>query len=157
MGSLLKKPNVQYLIERAVAQIVRRFRPEKVILFGSHVRGNVTPESDIDLLVIMDYEGSKLDKMVELRGALSGVTIPIDILLTTPEDFAWRKEIVGTLEWPAFREGKVMYARYAVITRYPQAGLTISLREARSAVAAARRIRTEARRVLPRAALRKSN
>jgi len=59
----------------------------------------------------MEFEGSKLDKMVELRGALRGITTPIDILLTTPEDFAWRKEVVGTLEWPAFREGRVIYAR----------------------------------------------
>lgn len=48
------------------------------------------------------------------------------------------------------------FATYAVVARYPMAGLTISPRQARSAVAAARRIRTEARRSLPKAALRKN-
>lgn len=106
-----KKTSIQLLVERAIARIARRFRPEKIILFGSHARGDSTPESDIDLLVIMEFDGSKLDKMVELRGALRGINAPMDILLTTPEDFEWRKQIVGTIEWPAFREGKVVYAR----------------------------------------------
>ncbi|MCA1853918.1 MAG: hypothetical protein LC647_16450 [Beggiatoa sp.] len=33
-----------------------------------------------------------------------------DIIVTTPEEFAWRKEIPGTIERPAEREGKVLYA-----------------------------------------------
>jgi hypothetical protein len=49
--------------------------------------------------------------MVELRGTLSEIAVPVDILVTTPGDFAWRKDVVGTIEWPAFREGKVLYAR----------------------------------------------
>ena len=48
---------------------------------------------------------------LEIRGTLHDIHIPIDILVTTPEDFAWRKDYVGTIEWPAAREGKVLYAR----------------------------------------------
>jgi predicted nucleotidyltransferase len=98
-------------IARLVQRIVQQFDPEQVILFGSHARGDAGPDSDIDLLVVMDVKGSRLDKSVEIRLALREFLGPMDILVTTPEDFAWRKDVVGTIEWPAAREGKVLYAR----------------------------------------------
>jgi len=42
-----------------VQRIVRRFRPERVILFGSHARGEAGPDSDVDLLIVMPVEGSR--------------------------------------------------------------------------------------------------
>jgi len=49
-------------IERMVRRIVRQFRPERVILFGSHARGEAGPDSDVDLLVVMRVEGSRREK-----------------------------------------------------------------------------------------------
>jgi predicted nucleotidyltransferase len=98
-------------IQEMVNRIVERFDPEKIILFGSHARGDAGPDSDVDLLVVMSVVGSKRDKMVEIGVALHDITLPKDIIVTTPEDFEWRKEIVGTIERPAVREGKVLYAR----------------------------------------------
>jgi predicted nucleotidyltransferase len=106
-----KKVDVQTHIDRMLKRIVKRFRPERVILFGSHARGDAGPESDVDILVVMDFEGSKLQRMLELRETLRDIPVPVDILVTRPADFAWRKDVVGTIEWPAFREGKVLYAR----------------------------------------------
>ncbi len=107
-----KKPiNVHAQIERIVKRIVKKFRPEKIILFGSQAHGDAGPDSDIDLLVVMDFEGSKLDMMVDLQGTVDPIVVRMDILVTTPKDFAWRKDVVGTIEWPACREGKVLYAR----------------------------------------------
>ncbi len=111
MPRTAKKPNIQAIIDRMVKRIVKRFRPEKVILFGSHARGDAREDSDVDFLVVMDFEGSKLDRVLEIRAALYGFRMPIDIKITRPEDFDWRKEIVGTIEWPAAKEGKVLYAR----------------------------------------------
>jgi predicted nucleotidyltransferase len=102
---------VQAQIDRMVKRIVARFHPEQVILFGSHARGEAGPDSDVDLLVVMDFEGSAREKRLEIQFALFDVPFPLDVIVTRPDDFAWRKDIVGTIEWPAVREGKVLYAR----------------------------------------------
>ena len=98
-------------IRQMVRRIVSRFRPEMIILFGSHARGDAGPDSDVDLLVVMPVSGSKREKQIEIRLALRSFRIPKDIVVTTPEEFAWRKEVPGTIERPAAREGKVLYAR----------------------------------------------
>ncbi len=98
-------------IDRMVQRIVAKFQPEQVILFGSQAHGDATADSDVDLLVVMDFEGTARDKRLEIRAALHDILVPKDIIVTRPADFAWRKEIVGTIEWPAAREGKVLYSR----------------------------------------------
>ena len=104
-------PTIDDAIDSMVRRIVRRFRPERVILFGSRARGQARPDSDVDLLVVMPVEGLKHRKQVEIRVALHDIRVPKDIIVTTPEDFAWRKDVIGTIEYPAVREGKVLYAR----------------------------------------------
>jgi predicted nucleotidyltransferase len=98
-------------IEKMVARIVRRFAPEKIILFGSHARGDAGPDSDVDLLVVMPVAGSEREKAIEIGVALHDIPIPKDVVVVRPEEFQWRKDTIGTLEWPAWREGKVVYAR----------------------------------------------
>jgi uncharacterized protein len=105
-----KISGVKACIDSMVKRIAKKFRPEQIILFGSQARGDAGPDSDVDLLVVLDFEGTALDMAVEIRLALHNILIPTDILVTRPEDFAWRKEVVGTIEWAAAREGKVLYA-----------------------------------------------
>jgi predicted nucleotidyltransferase len=100
----------QKLIREMVDRIVRQFEPEKVILFGSYATGKAGPDSDVDLLVIMSFSGSKRLKRLEVRMALHDIVASKDIVVVTPEEFASRKDIVGTIEYPASREGKVLYA-----------------------------------------------
>ena len=107
----MKKKSVTKDIQRMVNRIVKKFRPERVILFGSHARGEGRPDSDVDLLIVMPVEGSRRDKAIEIGVALHDVRAPKDIIVTTPEDFAWRKEIAGTIERPATKEGKTLYAK----------------------------------------------
>jgi uncharacterized protein len=98
-------------IRRMAKRIVSLFQPERIILFGSHARGEAGPDSDVDLLVVMEVEGSKLEKSIDIGVALHDFAVAKDILISRPEEFAWRKECVGTIERPAVREGKVLYAR----------------------------------------------
>lgn len=53
-----------------VRRIVERFDPERIILFGSHARGEATEDSDVDLMVVLRNVVSKREKAIEIRGAL---------------------------------------------------------------------------------------
>lgn len=98
-------------IAQMVKVIVKKFKPEQIILFGSQARGDAGPDSDVDLLVVMDVEGSIVEQRLEVRQALHRIPAPVDIIISPPSEFAWRKDVVGTIEWPATREGKVLYVR----------------------------------------------
>ena len=91
--------------------IVRRFRPDSILLFGSCARGTDTINSDVDLLVVMSAPKSKRQRAFEIRKALRGIRVPKDIVVTTPEEFAWRKDVPGTIEYPALHEGDVLYEK----------------------------------------------
>ncbi len=94
-----------------VRRIVAEFDPDKIILFGSHARGQAGPDSDVDLLVVMPVKGSKRAKQLEIRAVVRDVHVPKDIIVSRTEEFQWRKDTVGTIEYPAVREGKILYAR----------------------------------------------
>ena len=98
-------------IRKMVDRIVKKFDPEAIILFGSHARGEGGSDSDVDLLVVMAVEGSKQDARLQIRRELRNIRIPKDIVVSRPDEFAWRKEVVGTIEYPAAREGDVLYAK----------------------------------------------
>jgi predicted nucleotidyltransferase len=98
-------------IKKIVERVVSRFSPEKIILFGSYAQGNTGPDSDLDLLIAMPVNGSKLQKAVEIGVALHDIAIAKDLIVVTPQKFEWRKDVIGTIEWPAARQGKVLYAR----------------------------------------------
>jgi predicted nucleotidyltransferase len=98
-------------IRRIMRRIVNEFHPHKIILFGSHARGTAARDSDVDLLVMMPVPGSKRAQAVEIATALHDIDIGKDIFVTTPEEFEWRRHVVGTVERAADREGKVLYAR----------------------------------------------
>ena len=71
-------------IEEFGRLIGREFGAERVILFGSYARGQVTVDSDVDLLVIIPFEGRSIDKSVEIRMKLRP-KFPVDLLVRTPE------------------------------------------------------------------------
>lgn len=100
-------------IEALVDKIVREFNPNKIILFGSYARGTATADSDVDLLIIMPIQGSKREKRIEIRVAVSEIPLSKDIFVETPEEFDRYKDIIGTIAHPAFKEGKILYERAA--------------------------------------------
>ena len=98
-------------INRIAEEIVRRFQPLKLILFGSHARGDAGPDSDIDFLVVLPEVTDKRRAAVESRRALADFPVPKDIIVTSPAEIAARGHLVGTVLRPALREGKVLYER----------------------------------------------
>jgi uncharacterized protein len=108
-----KKEPVQEKIEELVSRIVERFRPEKIILFGSHARGTAGQDSDADILVVMPVKGSKRKKATEIDVALVGLDLPVDVIVVTPEELERNKNQIGTIIYPALQEGKVLYEKAA--------------------------------------------
>ena len=92
-------------------RIVRDFSPLRVILFGSHARGEAGPHSDIDLLVVLSEVADKRQTTIEILRALRDRLIPTDIVVTTPDEITRRGDLIGTVLRPALREGKVLYER----------------------------------------------
>ena len=105
------KRQTERLIKEMVRRIVARFNPEKVILFGSYARGMAGTDSDVDLLVVMRVKGSKRKTQLRIRTALHDILLPKDVIVSDVAEFDWRKDVVGTIEWPAAHEGKVLYAK----------------------------------------------
>jgi len=108
-----QKESVQEKIDDLARRIVERFRPEKIILFGSHARGTAGQDSDADILVVMPVKGSKRKKATEIDVALVGLDLPVDLIVVTPEELERNKNQIGTIVYPALREGKVLYEKAA--------------------------------------------
>ncbi len=104
---------IQGVLHRIVERIKERFRPEKIILFGSYVRGTPTADGDADLLIVMNVLGSKRRAAVEIDLLLVGIPIPTDIIVVTPEEVERHRNCAGTVIREAIREGKVIYERAA--------------------------------------------
>ena len=91
------------------AQIIEKYRPEKIILFGSAARGEFRPESDIDLLIIKKdtpYYGE--DRIRELSRLIDR-DVPLDLLVYRPEEFEKRLSMRDPFLKAILKEGKVLH------------------------------------------------
>jgi len=99
------------VLEQATERLVRRFDPDKVILFGSSARGTADDRSDVDLLVVTEISGSRRALMVAMDRELRGLGFARDIVVLTPDEFETDRHIPGTVARPAAQEGRVLYER----------------------------------------------
>ncbi len=98
-----------------LAEIVRRLvgplRPERVYLFGSRARDDVTEESDYDILVVLPGSGETPRQLTaDARNLLWGLGVPVDVLLWTQGEFDRRLSVIASLPATVVREGKLLYA-----------------------------------------------
>ena len=100
--------DVQAQIKSLCKQIVDSFRPQKIILFGSYAYGIPTPNSDIDLLVVMPFEGRVHEQAVKIRKDLN-TTMPLDLLVRTPEQVQERVDMEDFFMREIVEQGKVLY------------------------------------------------
>jgi predicted nucleotidyltransferase len=77
---MVEMDQVRELTER----IVQHFQPERIILFGSYARGAPGEDSDVDLLVVMPFEGRSLGKALEILNAAKPC-FALDLIVRTPE------------------------------------------------------------------------
>ena len=79
----------------------------RIILFGSHARGDARPDSDLDFLVIEPRVADHRDEMVRLEGVLEPLDVEADVLVTTRASFDEWHDTPGTVLYEAAKEGRV--------------------------------------------------
>ncbi len=97
------------LLQKIVGRLLEVGQPDRIILFGSAARGQMTPDSDIDLLVLEASPKQPRQESVLLRNALRGLGYPFDVMVMATERFEETKEIIGGLAYPAHKYGRVIY------------------------------------------------
>ena len=96
-------------IEEAGRRIAAAAPPgARIILFGSHARGEATAQSDLDILVIEPEVESATKESVRLRRSLSDLRIPADIVVVDEDRARRRAKVAGTMVERALREGRVL-------------------------------------------------
>jgi predicted nucleotidyltransferase len=96
-------------IKRYCDAIARAFRPEKIILFGSHAYGRPHRDSDVDVLVIMpDAKRHGRRPSLTIRRKIPA-GFPVDILVKEPRDIAERLREGDSLLEEIVNRGRVMY------------------------------------------------
>ena len=95
-------------IENLCQRIGETFKPEKIILFGSHAYGQPSPDSDLDLLVVMQFEGEPVNQAIKISRRLN-LVLPLDLLVRTREQVAERLAIGDFFMREIVERGKVMY------------------------------------------------
>ena len=98
------------LLEEILRRVVEVAHPDRIILFGSAARGELGPDSDIDLLVVKSDVAHRRKLAQDIHARLYGVLAPVDVLVLTPEDLVALRGKVGSIIGPALEEGKVVYA-----------------------------------------------
>ncbi|RKY89961.1 nucleotidyltransferase domain-containing protein [candidate division KSB1 bacterium] len=74
------------MIEKMVKKIVKYYKPEKIILFGSYAYGASDSDSDVDLLIIKDVDLPRYQRGKYIRKFLTEFRFPKDIIIYTPEE-----------------------------------------------------------------------
>ena len=98
----------QKTISAFALQIAKKFKPQKIILFGSYAYGKPKKESDVDMLVIMSFEGKGSRKASEIL-IETDPRFPIDLLVRTPDQIERRLELGDFFIREITQKGKVLY------------------------------------------------
>ena len=113
----LEKPLIGGLIpEETIADVVQTIAdnclPEKIILFGSYATGNPTPDSDLDILVIMASEQpQRVKRAIPIHQLFRPKPCSMDIMVYTPSEVTYWNGTANHIVTEALRTGKVLYER----------------------------------------------
>ena len=95
----------------ALARVIaEEFRPLRIVLFGSHARGEATPESDIDLFVEMETDARPPERVADVVALFGLRPWPLDVVVYTPAEVRRLRGLPGGLLATLEAEGRVLYA-----------------------------------------------
>ena len=93
-------------------KIVKKLKPEKIILFGSYAWGKPAEDSDVDLLIVKNSRKKKIDRIREVREIISDSDVPVDVLVYTPDEIKKSINESGNLFIEdIIRNGKTIYEK----------------------------------------------
>ena len=102
-------------IERQLHGVTRRLvealQPERIVLFGSQAYGRPSPESDVDLLIVMNSDERPAARAARVSRLLRPRPFPIDALVRTPEEIKHRLEMGDQFIHMILERGRVLYER----------------------------------------------
>jgi len=90
---------------------VEAFDPLRIVVFGSYARGEARPGSDLDLLVVLPDVENKREAAIAMRRVLPGLQVAKDVVVTTPDEAARRRDSTWHIVGSALREGKTVYRK----------------------------------------------
>ncbi len=97
-------------LDELVRRIVDAVHPLRIILFGSAARGEMGPDSDVDVLVVMPEGTHCLHTAQYLHGMMYGLSFAVDILVATPDILDRYGSTIGLVYRTVLREGRELYA-----------------------------------------------
>ena len=102
---------VRKTILRMADKIVKEYRPEKIILFGSYAYGEARKDSDVDLLIIKNTDKRPIDRWIEVKRLLRDIsrTLPVSPLVYTEKEIEERNAIKDFFIEEIFENGEVLY------------------------------------------------
>jgi len=95
-------------IQEIARQIVERFQPQKIFLFGSHASGATTEDSDVDLLVVMEGDKQPLHLAAQVAAAVDH-PFPLDILVFKPSEWEASLKRKGVFATEVMAKGVILY------------------------------------------------
>ena len=101
----------QALLDDIVSRIVKAVDPERIVLFKSHARGSARPDSDLDLLVVMDSPLPRHRRVVPIPKALEGDMISRDVVPYTPAEIEEWRGVPAAFITSIMAEGRTLYAK----------------------------------------------
>lgn len=102
---------VKEKLPHVVQRLVEALQPEKIVLFGSYAYGTPTPDSDVDLLVVMETCAPDKERYLSVCRLLRPRPFPVDILVRTPQEIARALEKGDFFIQEIVSQGKVLYER----------------------------------------------
>lgn len=103
-------PVAQEVLDEIVRRIVETAHPHRIILFGSAARGDIVPDSDLDLLVVMPDGTHRRHTATEIFRSLRGIGFPKDVVVVTDGDVRDYRHNPSLVLRPALEEGIELYA-----------------------------------------------
>jgi uncharacterized protein len=98
-------------IQELSQRIAREFQPDRIILFGSYAYGTPRPDSDVDLLVVLPFDGKGFRKSLEILNRMNP-PFDVDLIARRPDDVTRRYAEGDPMIREALDHGKVLYERY---------------------------------------------